>query len=310
MEHRQLGGTGLQLSVVGFGASPLGDVFSRTDTKESARAVHFAIDHGINFFDVSPYYGETLAESRLGNCLAGYREKIVLATKCGRYGQDDFDFSAQVIGAGLEESLRRLRTDYVDLLQAHDVEFGDPQQIAHETIPAMRRLQEQGKARYIGITGYSLQTLIDIASLVQVDSILSYCHYNLMVNDMDAMLVPFAREHRIGLLNASALHMGILTEQGAPPWHPAPDAVRKAGRLIVRICREHGVEAPEVALRYCLDHPFVTSTLVGMSNVREVEAMLSSLRATSDPSLLKEISEAVAPVFNYVWPSGREDGAG
>jgi L-galactose dehydrogenase len=198
----------------------------------------------------------------------------------------------------------------VDLLQAHDVEFGDTRQIAHETVPAMRRLQEQGKARYIGITGYSLKRLIDIAGLVKVDSILSYCHYNLMINDMDTTLVPFAREHSIGLINASALHMGILTEQGPPPWHPAPEAVREAGRLVVRICRQHGVNAPEVALRYCLDHPFVTSTLVGVSTVREVEAMLSSLHATSDPSLLQQISEAVAPVFNYVWPSGREDRQG
>lgn len=307
MEYRQLGGTGLRLSVVGFGASPLGDVFSRTDPKKAVRAVHFAIDQGINFFDVSPYYGKTLAESRLGICLEGHRDKVVLATKCGRYGQDAFDFSAQAISAGLEDSLKRLRTDHVDLLQAHDVEFGDTRQIAHETVPAMRRLQEQGKARYIGITGYSLQRLIDIAGLVKVDSILSYCHYNLMINDMDTTLVPFAREHSIGLINASALHMGILTEQGAPPWHPAPDAVREAGQLVVKICRDHGVNAPEVALRYCLDHPFVTSTLVGASIVSEVEAMLDSLRIASDPLLLQEIEKAVAPVFNYVWPSGRED---
>jgi L-galactose dehydrogenase len=150
-EYRRLGHTDLAVSVLGFGASPLGDVFGTIDPAEGRRAVHFALESGINFFDVSPYYGLTLAESRLGEALAGNRDKVVLATKCGRYGPDRFDFSEKRVAASIDESLKRLGTDYVDLLQAHDVEFGDVQQIMHETIPAVRRIQEQGKARYIGI---------------------------------------------------------------------------------------------------------------------------------------------------------------
>src|ERR1700730_15846431 len=129
MEYRKLGGTGLEVSMLGFGASPLGNVFGTTDPTEGKRAVHLAIDRGINFFDVSPYYGLTLAEDRLGEALVGSRDKVVLATKCGRYGADHFDFSARRVTASIDESLKRLRTDYVDLLQAHDVEFGDVQQI-------------------------------------------------------------------------------------------------------------------------------------------------------------------------------------
>ena len=195
MEYRKLGQTGFEVSVVGFGASPLGNVFRKTEPEDGKRAVHFAIDRGINFFDVSPYYGLTLAETRLGEALAGFRNKVVLATKCGRYGADEFDFSAKRITAGLEDSLRRLKTDHVDLLQAHDVEFGDVQQVIDETIPAMRRLQEQGKARAIGITGYPLKTLARIAQSVPVDTILTYCRYNLMITDMDHVLTPIAREH-------------------------------------------------------------------------------------------------------------------
>ena len=94
MEYRQLGGTELRISVLGFGASPLGDVFRKTTPAERMDAVHLAVDEGINFFDVSPYYGITLAEARLGEALEGRREKVLLATKCGRYGGSEFDFSA------------------------------------------------------------------------------------------------------------------------------------------------------------------------------------------------------------------------
>jgi L-galactose dehydrogenase len=307
LEYRQLGVTSLRVSIASFGASPLGNVFRQTDPAEGVRAVHYAIDQGINFFDVSPYYGLTLAESRLGEALAGHRDKIVLATKCGRYGEGEFNFSAARVMKSIDESLTRLRTDHVDLLQAHDVEFGDLNQIVEETIPAMRALQQQGKTRYIGITGYPPAMLIRIAERAHVDSILSYCRYNLMMDDMESSLVPFAREHGIALINASALHMGILTERGAPDWHPAPAAIREAGKRVVEACRARGLDVSEVALRYCFDHPGVASTLVGMSTREHVAACLDSLRMRSDPQLLAEIREAVGADFNYVWSSGRTE---
>src|SRR5450631_4194396 len=125
MEYRQLGETELKISILGFGASPLGNAFRATDPAEGKAAVHLAVERGINFFDSSPYYGLTLAETRLGEALAGRRDRVILATKCGRYGFSEFDFSAKRVIASMDESLRRLQTDYVDLFQAHDVEFGD-----------------------------------------------------------------------------------------------------------------------------------------------------------------------------------------
>jgi L-galactose dehydrogenase len=310
MEYRQLGETDLRISVLGFGASPLGDVFRKTTPEERNGAVHLAVDRGINFFDVSPYYGITLAEARLGEALEGRREKVVLATKCGRYGGSEFDFSAATITAGVEDSLKRLRTDYVDLLQAHDVEFGQVSQIVEETLPAMRRLQEQGKARYIGITGYSLKNLMEIAGKVKVDSILSYCRYNLLITDFDAALVPFAKKHGIGVINASPLHMGIITERGAPEWHPAPQAVRDAGQQIVALCKARGVDASEVALKFCLEYAGAASTLVGLSSREHVERNLKALEMEVEPELLREIAEAVTPVKDFVWPSGLAENYG
>ena len=98
-----------------------------------------------------------------------------------------------------------------------------------------------------------------------------------MNTDMDGVLTAFARERGIGLINASGLCMGLLTEQGPPDWHPAPQAVRDAGRKAAEFCREHGADISELALRFCLDHPYVSSTLIGMANTRQVETSLKLL---------------------------------
>jgi L-galactose dehydrogenase len=305
VERRVLGQTSLEVSILGFGASPLGNVFDQTDPAEGIAAVRYAIDNDINFFDVSPYYGLTLAETQLGKALQGYRHRVVLATKCGRYGAKDFNFSAKRISSELEKSLKRLHTEHVDLLQAHDVEFGDVHQIVEETIPAMRVLQQQGKARYIGITGYSLRNLMQIASRVKVDNILTYCRYNLLIDDMGKMLVPFAKAHGIGVVNASPLHMGIITRRGAPVWHPAPTEVREVGQQIMELCASRGYDASELALKYCFDNKDVASTFVGISSREHVDASLRALQMKGDAALLGDIAERVKPVRNFVWPSGR-----
>jgi L-galactose dehydrogenase len=307
LEYRELGKTGVRVSVLGFGASPLGNVFDDVSPAQGERAVHAAIDRGINLFDVSPYYGRTLAEERLGAALVGRREKVVLSTKCGRYDNDCFDFSAARVTASIDESLERLRTDYVDLLQAHDIEFGDRRQILEETIPALRRIQAAGKARFIGITGLPLKMLADLGERGGVDVILSYCRYNLLVRDLNRVLAPVAKKHNIGLINASPLHMRILTEEGPPPWHPASAAVREAGSRVVAICRAHGIDPAVFAVRFCLDNPCVASTLVGMSSIAQLETNLQAMDYRIDPVLLEEVDAVVAPVRDWIWSSGRAE---
>jgi L-galactose dehydrogenase len=302
-----LGATGLMVSEIGFGASPLGNEFRETDPAEGVRAVHAAIDQGINFFDVSPYYGRTLAEERLGIALEGRRESVILATKCGRYDSASFDFSAVRLRASIDESLSRLRTDYVDLWQAHDVEFVDARQIVGEAIPTMREIQKQGKARFIGITGLQLKVMRSIAESAPVDTFLSYCRYNLLINDMDALLTGFAKERNRGLINASPLHMGILTERGAPSWHPAPKEVQDAGAKMVRACEAHRLKIGDVALRFCLDHPLTATTLVGMSTVEHVERNIGAIACRPPAELMAEIREIAAPVANRWWPTGLQE---
>ena len=310
MEYRTLGKTGLRVSIIGYGASPLGNEFGETDVAEGVRAVHHAIERGINYFDVSPYYGRTLAEERLGAALQGKRDKVLLATKCGRYGREveECDYSAKRVTAGLDGSLKRLRTDHVDVIQIHDCEMAaDPEQLIHETIPALREIVKAGKARWVGITGLPLKLLRYLAAEADVDTILSFCRYNLMITDMDEILTPLCRRRNIGLINASPLHMRMLTEKGVPEWHPAPKEVLDVSRRLVSACREAGADVADVAFRFCLDHPHVATTLVGMSKQRHVESNLRALERKNDPALLKRLAAIIAPVKNVIWMQGRPE---
>ena len=305
MDYRILGNTGLRLSILGFGAAPLGDEYGRVDPPEATRTVHEAIDRGINFFDTSPYYGRTLSEQRLGEALEGKRSEVILCSKCGRYDKDVFDFSAERVKRSIDESLTRLRTDYLDLFIAHDIEFGDPEQVIAETLPALREIQQAGKARYIGISGLPLALLADVAQRGKVDFVLSYCHYDLLAQDLDQVLAPVARATGMGLINASPLHMGLLSREGAPAWHPAPDDIKKVAAQIARFCESQGVEVSTLAVRYSLDYPAVASTLVGMINRKELDRNLKAFDFKADPELIAQIEAIAKPVLNKTWPSGR-----
>lgn len=304
MRYRVLGKTGLNVSVIGFGAATFGNVYGTVTQEGCDHALHHAIDRGVNLIDVSPYYGITLAEERLGAALGERRHETILATKCGRYGVDDFDFSAATVTRGLEESLRRLRTDYVDLLQVHDVEFGSVELILHETLPTLRKLQEQGKARFIGITGYWPGLLAHMAEQVPVDTVLNYCHWNLLMNDMDRELSPLAAKLGFGLMNASPLHMGLLAGLGGPSWHPAPEKVKATATEVASACKRHDVAPGTVALSEALKHPQVSSTFVGLRSVAQVDEAMEALDFHASPALMEEIRGLSAPVFNTVWPSG------
>ncbi|MHC4301641.1 MAG: aldo/keto reductase [Planctomycetota bacterium] len=307
MEYRTLGRTGMEISIVGYGASPLGNVFGQTDEAEGVRAVHYAIDHGINYFDVAPMYGVTLAETRLGKALRGKRDKIFLATKCCRYDMDEFDFSTKRVLESIDESLNRLQTDHVDVYQVHDIEFGDKEQVINEAIPAARKVQQSGKARFVGITGLPVRYLRHVAELVEVDTILSWAHYDLVEDEMDTVLTPFVREKGIGLMNASPLHQRLLTEKGPPEWHRSPKEVLEAGLKLAALCREHGVNIADVAMRFALDYPHVATTIVGMSKLRHVEQNVKVLDFRNDPELLARIEKLVTPVKNKMWFEGKPE---
>jgi len=225
------------------------------------------------------------------NFLKGKRDKIILATKVGRYGislPGGFDFSAQRVIKSVEESLQRLKTDYIDVFQIHDIEFGKRKQIIEETLPVMFKLKRQGKVRFVGITGYPLSPLKEIVETQEIDTVLSYCRYNLLDTTMDDILIPAVKKKSVGLINASPLHMRALTEKGAPDWHPAPKKVLQGVKKAAQFCREKGINISDLALQFAFSHKYVAVTLVGMSKVRHVKANLNNVGVKPDPDLTKK----------------------
>src|SRR5688500_14450463 len=146
MEQRPLGKTGINLPVLSYGASSLGAEFRDVDLNEAMRSVRVALDLGMNFIDTSPFYGRGMSEVLLGVALRdGPRDSYTLCTKLGRYSETHFDFSARRVIESIDVSLERMRTDHRDDILCHDIEFADMNQIVDETLPAIRKVQQQGK---------------------------------------------------------------------------------------------------------------------------------------------------------------------
>lgn len=309
MKYRVLGKTGWKVSVLGFGAAPLGRTHGDFREKDGIRAVHTAIDLGINFIDVAPYYGLTMAEAVLGKALRDIpREKYYLATKVGRYGADekDFDFSPERITRSVDESLSRLRVAHIDLIQCQDIEFASVPHLVDETIPALQRLKRQGKVRHIGLTGFPPKVFQKVLDRVPVDAVHSYCHFCLM-NTTLVQFFPYLNEHRVGIVNAAPLGMGLLTEKGPPKWHPAPAKIRDACAKAVAHCKKKKASLPQLALQFATSHRDIATTLVGTSDAKKIKQSVKSIERPLDQSLLAEVQDVLAPIRNEIWSSGRKE---
>lgn len=297
----------MSVSALSLGTSPFGGVFGDVGFDSCKRCLDVALDLGINFLDCSPFYGLTKAETMLGRTLQNVpRDKYILATKVGRYGEDQFDFSAARVTRSVDESLMRLGLDYVDIIQCHDIEFGDLNQIWEETLPALREVVKAGKARFVGITGLPLQVFRDVISRAEVDTILSYCHYSL--NDtMLETLLPFLEEHGVGIISASPLSMGLLTQRGAPDWHPATPAIKDACRRAVELSERRGASIEKLSVQFSLANPRIATTLVGTSKAENIEKNVRWLQESVDEELSREVEAILAPIKNQSWSSGRAE---
>jgi aryl-alcohol dehydrogenase-like predicted oxidoreductase len=301
MEYRVLGKTDLKVSVLSYGASPLGGVFGSIDEAEGIRTVHTALDLGVNYIDVSPYYGNIKAEIVLGKALRGIpRETYYLATKVGRFGPGEFDYSAERVIASVDESLKRMGVDYIDVIQCHDIEFTTREKILNETLPALRRVQEQGRVRFVGVTGLSLANFPAILDHAELDTILSFCHYTLFDTSL-ADLIPYLKEKKVGMVNASPLSMGLLTNQGPPAWHPASDKVKETCAKAATYCRSRGADIAKLALQFSLSNREIATTLVGTSKAEKMKSNVEWLEEPIDEGLLAEVQEILTPIRNETW---------
>lgn len=307
MEYREIGKTGMKVSNLSFGASSLGGVFHQIKEEEGIRAVHTAIESGINFIDVSPYYGYLKAETVLGKALKCIdRNKYYLSTKVGRYGNDGvnhWDYSAHKATESVYESMERLNIDYIDLINVHDIEFADLDMVCNETLPALVELREKGIVKHVGITNLTLRHfkyIIDKVPEGTVESVLSFCHYCL--ND-DALTdyIDYFETKKIGVINASPFSMGLLTERGAPNWHPAPKPLQDLCRKAVSHCKSKGVSIEQLAIKYSVSNPRIATTLFSTTRPEAVIQNIAWVKQALDEELLHEVQTILAPRFRDTW---------
>ena len=305
MKYQELGRTGLRVSQLSLGGAQFGQQYGPLSVPQATEVVHTAIDAGVNLVDTSAFYGLGASETILGEVLAGgWREKVSICTKAGRLDRDRFDFTAAGMRACFEGSLRRLRTDRVEILLAHDIEFADDfERVFDETAEVLRQLKREGKCRFIGMSCLPLGLLAKAIERCDLDVVVSYCHFNLQDQTLHSELMPVAAAHGVGVLNASPLSMGLLTNQGPQPWHPAGEKIKAACRAAAEYCRSHGADISFLGMQFCLNSD-VPSTVSGAATRAELETNLRALATRPDPELLTGVLAILEPVRDWTWKSG------
>ena len=307
MQYRRIGKTAMEVSALSFGASSLGGVFHSIKEQEAIEAVFTAIDCGMNFIDVSPYYGHYKAETVLGKALKQIpRDKYYLSTKVGRYGKDGvntWDYSAKRAVESVFESMERLNVEHIDLINVHDIEFANLEQVAKETVPALVELREKGVVSYVGITDLQLENLKWVVENVEegsIDSILNFCH-NCLNDDKLTDFLDFFEERGIGVINASPLSMGLLSQRGIPDWHPAPKPLVEACSKAAEFCTEQGYPIEKLAIQYSIQNPRIASTLFSSANPQNVKRNVEWAMEPIDMQLVEKVREIIGNQFRVSW---------
>ena len=307
MDSRPLGNTGLRLPVLSFGASSLGQEFRTVDLNEALRSVHVALDLGMNFIDTSPFYGRGMSEVLLGVALRGVpRDSYLLGTKLGRYSGTHFDFSARRVVESIDVSLERMGVDHLDIILCHDIEFVDMNQIVDETLPAIRKVQQQGKVRFVGVSGYPMKIFKFVLDQTDLDVILSYNHYTLQ-NTMLTDLVPLLKAKGVGIMNAAPFSARLLTNAPLPKWHKATPEVRDVARKAAEHCQKKGTDIAKLAVQYSIANPDMATCIVGSANPDNVRKWAQWAVEPMDQQLLAEVLEILKPIHTWFYIEGRPE---
>jgi L-galactose dehydrogenase len=299
MQTRPLGKTGLQLPILSFGASSLGQEFRKVSLDEALHSVRVALDCGLTFIDTSPFYGRGMSEVLLGIALRDVpRDSFTLCTKLGRYDLQHFDFSARRVAESVDVSLHRLGTDHLDIILCHDIEFVDMQQIVEETLPALRRVQQQGKVRFIGFSGYPQKIFRAICDQTDVDCVLSYNQYTLQNTRFDEETIPYLKAKGVGILNAGPFSARLLTNAPLPAWLKEPENVKATARKAAEHCAKKGIDIAKLALQFSCANPDITTTIAGSANPDNIRKWARWIEEPLAPQLLAEVQEIFKPVKN------------
>jgi aryl-alcohol dehydrogenase-like predicted oxidoreductase len=302
--------SGIGVSAIGFGASALGGVFGEVKESRAIKAVHAALDCGINYFDVAPAYGQTRSETVLGKALKGIpRDRYLLSTKAGKqatpggYAADVFDFSRSGILKSLDESRERLGVDYFDIVHLHDIEYDGGQlveQALSEGLEALAGLKQKGEIGGVSVGTYPIELCRRIIRDCPVDTIMIHNHYCL--NDtMMLDLVPLAKEKGVGLINASPFAMGLLSDREAPFWHPAKESERDRFRQAADFCRSRGTTISKLAIQFSTRNPDIPITVFSTSRPEAVKLNIEWANHPYDPVLVEDVQRLLGPLFNKDW---------
>ncbi len=307
MKFRPLGQTGLELSWLSFGASSLGAEFRSIDMNEAMRSVRVALDLGMNFIDTSPFYGRGLSECLLGPALREVpRDSYLLGSKLGRYDAAHFDFSARRVAESVDVSLHRLGTDHLDIMLCHDIEFVEMSQIVNETLPALRKIKEQGKVRFIGISGYPMNIFQYVLDRTDLDVVLSYNHYTLQ-NTMLADLVRYLKSKGVGIMNAAPFSARLLTNTTLPSWHKATPRVREICRKAAEHAASKGVDIAQLALQFSIANDDMATCIVGSANPENVRKWVAWADTPINETLVAEVQEILRPIHDWFYVEGRPE---
>lgn len=308
MQTRKLGNTDLELPIVGFGASSLGQEFRQVRIDEALESVHVALDLGMNFIDTSPFYGRGMSEVMLGIALRDVpRDSYTLCSKLGRYDLEHFDFSAKRVTESVDVSLHRMGTDHLDIILCHDIEFVPMQQIVDETIPALQKIKEQGKVRYIGFSGYPMKIFPFILDQTDVDCVLSYNQYTLQNTRFADEVVPMLKEKGVGAMNAGPFSARLLTNAPLPAWLKEPESVKNAARQAAAACKERDVDIAQLALQFSIANEDISTTISGSANPANIRKWADWAAKPIDEDLLAEVQSIFAPVKNLGHKEGLEE---
>lgn len=311
MQYRRLGGSGLQVSVLGLGTNAFG---KRADEETSARIIHHALDSGVNFIDTANIYAGTESESIIGRALEGRRHQAVLATKAGLPrgpGPGESGSSRRHLMQELEGSLRRLRTDYVDLYQIHTF---DPHTPLQETLRTLDDMVSSGKVRYIGASNYAAWEFMKALGISDARGYERYVSaqicYSLADRTPEQEIVPMCEDQGVGIIPYFPLAGGILSGKYASP-QDAPERSRAAtdpnfrrflddrtialGRQVAELAAEYGHSPSSVSLAWLMARPAVTTVIAGATGVGQLEDNLQGTAIQLDAAAMRKLDEISEP---------------
>ncbi len=317
MEYRNLGASGLKVSVLGLGTNAFG---SRADRDTSIRIIHGALDAGINFLDTADIYSNTKSEEIIGEALVERRNQAIVATKAGITlgdGPNDGGTSRAYLTRALHESLRRLRTDYVDLYQMHRFDESTP---LEETLRTLDDFVRQGKVRYIGASNYAAWQLMKALAISEREHLTRFVAvqpgYSLADRTVEAELVPMCLDQGVGLIPYFPLAGGILTGKYTSADNPPPGSRLETqpgfarrltedrlelGRKVAVLAEQLGTTPGALSLAWLYQRPSVATVIAGATKPEQVEANLKSLDVVLDQDVMDELN-TMTESFKYRQP--------